>query len=102
MTARKDVIFELTKEARIEQAAAYWRKVAARMKELKEEAEAAEDALISACNGENFEGYGVKVTLCSGRRTVDYKAIPELKGLDLAPYTKQGNDYWTIKASVVE
>lgn len=32
----------------------------------------------------------------SGRNSVDYKSVPQLRGVDLAPYTKKGSGYWVI------
>lgn len=31
-----------------------------------------------------------------GRNTIDYKAAPQLRGVDMTPYTRKGAGYWSI------
>lgn len=48
----------------------------------------ARDELLLLSGGDCIEGYGVKVTHYVQKGTVDYAAIPELKGVDLDKYRK--------------
>lgn len=52
--------------------------------------------LIALAGSMNVKGSGVRVAKSVRKGTVDYKAIPELKGLDLEPYRKKPSEYWRI------
>jgi len=43
------------------------------------------------------EGYGVKVSKVVRKGSVDYKSIPELKGVDLEQYRKKPSEYLCIR-----
>lgn len=102
MNARSQVIFELTKDARIEQAANVWKKKSAALKEAIEAEEYAKKELLDLCEQQNYEGNGVKVLEVERKGSVDYSSIPLLKDLDLDVYRKPSTKFWSVKASVKE
>lgn len=53
-------------------------------------------SLVKLSKNEPSDGFGVRITLCSRSGMVDYKAIPELKGVDLTPYRKPALEYWKL------
>lgn len=59
--------------------------------------DAARDALIELADGFTSEGFGVKVTSSTRAGNVNYKAIPELKGVDLSKYRGAPIPYWTVR-----
>jgi len=54
------------------------------------------EKLISISNEKKTQGFGVRVTDCPRKGLVDYKSIPELKGVDLEAYRKTGTSYWKV------
>ncbi len=66
------------------------------LKELEAKEKAYKDQLIAMANGDNCQGAGVKLTQFVRKGTVDYAAIPELKGLDLNPYRKAPIKGWLV------
>lgn len=54
--------------------------------------------LIELSAERNCIGGGIRVVKREGRCIVDYKAIPELKSVDLTKYTKKGNGYFQVSA----
>lgn len=67
-----------------------------RVKFWEEEQEYWRKSLIESAGSSNVKGAGVRVAKSVRKGTVDYKAIPELKGLDLEPYRKKPSEYWRI------
>ncbi len=53
--------------------------------------------IIDECEGENCEGAGIRVSKHTREGQVDWKSIPELKGIDLEKYRKTSVEYWSIK-----
>lgn len=70
-----------------------------RAKEAKEREEQLKEQIISYGGGSPFRCAGYSIDWVSGRQTVDYKSIPQLKGMDLAPYTKSSEGFWKISSS---
>ena len=54
--------------------------------------------LIESCEGKSMKGGGVTIQRQERKGNVDYKAIPELEGVDLEKYRKEGQTIWTIRA----
>lgn len=84
-----------------------WHVVAMRWREMHEKRKAAEEEedtlrgeLIRLADNRNVAGAGVKLTRSFCKGTVDYKAVPELKAVDLELYRKNPIEKWRISAMV--
>lgn len=99
---REEKIIAFQREAAIEQAAERWKEKMALLKQAEKEAEEAQMGLLQACGEKPYEGKGVKVAEIERVGSVDYKAIPALKGIDLEPFRKPGSKYWKITLSLVQ
>jgi putative phage-type endonuclease len=65
---------------------------------LAEEQEAtARNRLIELADGMDSQGYGVRVASATRAGNVNYKAIPELKGVDLDKYRAPPTPYWVVR-----
>lgn len=66
------------------------------LKELEEEYDICKQALAFLSENTSFEckGYQIRKIISQGR--VDYKKVPELKGVDLTPYRGEPTEYWRI------
>ena len=79
-----------------------WLEAAVRYREAKTAYDLAAEALETAKAGllaltdTDASGAGLKVSRIEKKGTVNYKAIPVLKGLDLEPYRKPGHTEWRI------
>lgn len=73
-----------------------WGAVNAELAAIKEKEKECREALIKAAGNQNCLGAGVKVQKVVRKGTVDYKAIPELKSLDLDKYRKSPVESWRI------
>lgn len=69
------------------------------IKNLEKEKEKHKNALVSLCNGRSSKGSGVVLTLTKPLGLIDYKAIPELFGVDLDKYRKAGTERWTLRTA---
>lgn len=65
----------------------------ARATERKKELEA---DLVLMAGGQNANVWGRKLTKVERQGNVDYKKIPELKGVDLDPYRGKQSSYWRL------
>lgn len=54
--------------------------------------------IIEACQGQPCACSGYRISCTPRQGNVDYKAIPELKGIDLNPYRGEPTVVWTIRA----
>lgn len=99
---REQKITALKWEATIERAAERWKEKQAALKLAEKEAEVAQTELITACGNQSYEGKGVKVAEIERVGSVDFKAIPELKAVDLEQYRKPGSKYFKITLSLVQ
>lgn len=52
--------------------------------------------LVKLANGRNSLIWGKKLTQVERKGSVDYKAIPQLKGVDLEQYRKKPTSYWRL------
>lgn len=55
--------------------------------------------LIELAGKSNVKGAGLSLSRVVRKGSIDYSAIPELKGLDLEPFRKSHSEYWTIRKS---
>lgn len=60
----------------------------------------AANALESLSMGQNSHCDGLRYTMYSRKGLVDYKAIPELSGVDIEKYRKESKDYWSLSGKV--
>ena len=65
---------------------------------LKDEREHIREEMIKIASGRNIRGYGIEVARRSRKGAVDYKAIPELMGVNLDLYSKPRVEYWEVSA----
>jgi putative phage-type endonuclease len=78
---------------------AKWGNLVEEYKELKRLVARQEDIkkqLIAMAGGQNSMAFGLKLTKCTRRGSVDYSRIPELQDVDLEKYRKVSSDYWRI------
>lgn len=54
------------------------------------------DELVKLAKGRNSLIWGRKLTQVDRKGSVDYKAIPQLKGVDLEQYRKKPTNYWRL------
>lgn len=66
------------------------------MKVTSESMDKWEAMLLKEADEKNTKGWGVRLTKCTRKGTVDYKAVPELKGVNLETYRKSPTTYWRI------
>lgn len=74
-------------------------KLTEKMKVLEEQIEEVKKELLEAADRQNHSRYecsGLRIQQVSKVGNVDYKKVPELKGVDLEPYRKAGSVYWKI------
>lgn len=65
-------------------------------KRWKERSEELKELLVERSQGAEFRCLGKKVMLKTREGNIDYKAVPELKGVDLEKYRKPATSYWSI------
>lgn len=58
--------------------------------------EEAKQDLIKEASGRNTKGCGLSVTEVTREGIIDYKAIPQLKEIDLEQYRKPSSSYWRV------
>jgi hypothetical protein len=83
-------------DAVFEDAVNAWKEAKERLDEAKELEAICRDGLIYLAGDDSCKGFGVSVTKCLKVGNVDYKAIPELKGVDLEKYRKAPIEYWKV------
>lgn len=79
-------------------AAALRYKIALAEKDAADERMEAARAELLALVSESTEGAGLKITKSERKGNVDYKKIPELKGVDLEKYRGKSTTVWSVKA----
>ncbi len=84
-----------------------WQPVAERLKALHQQLKSLEELekscrkqLIEMANESSCNGHGVRLTKVVGKGRVDYKAIPELKGVNLEIYRKKMIQSWRFTFTV--
>jgi putative phage-type endonuclease len=63
---------------------------------LEKENEVLKDLMVSKADGHNVKIRGLTISKVVRPGAVDYKKIPALQGLDLAPYRKSNIVYWRV------
>lgn len=57
------------------------------------------EKLIRLAGARSSTGGGIQLTQIARKGAIDYGRIPELRGVDLEPYRKEGSEYWKISLS---
>lgn len=70
--------------------------LSSQIKFLQEQQEDLRTKLVSNAKHKRMKVGPVKLTQVMRKGNIDYKSIPELKGLNLEPYRKKGSEYWQI------
>ncbi len=73
-----------------------WASVSAQLADLKAKEKACREQLIDLAGNRNCQGAGIKVQKVVRKGTVDYKAVPELSGVDLEKYRKSPVEAWRL------
>lgn len=63
---------------------------------LEEREERIKEQLVQLCNNQPSVGAGIRLQKILKKGTVEYKKIPELKGVDLEKYRRDPTEYWKI------
>ena len=77
-------------------AATDWTKANEELEELKSKEKEAREVLIQLSENQNTIGQGVRLQRILRKGAVDYKAVPELKDVNLEPYRKDNIESWRI------
>lgn len=88
--------FEEKTDAPSVKASERWKKAQEVLSQAKEEEALAREALIAVSEDRNCIISGVKVQKIVSKGSVDYKEIPELKGVDLEKYRKSPRTSWRV------
>jgi len=73
-----------------------WKELSAYIKSMEENEEELRKKLLAFANGQSTKGGGIRVTRSIAKGQVNYKAIPELTGIDLEAYRKEPAERWTL------
>lgn len=77
-------------------AASEWALIHKKLEALKAEEKQYREMLIQLSENQNSKGHGIKIQRIVRKGTVDYKAVPELEGVDLEKYRKEPVESWRI------
>lgn len=88
--------YHLREDAEWSLQAQQWAIVNAELKDAKNRERTLRESLIHLAQDNNCQGAGVKVQKVVRKGTVDYKAIPELDGLNLDKYRKDSVVSWRL------
>ena len=83
-----------------QEVATRWAKRQALIKALEEEDKQDRACLIQMAGNLSAIGHGVRVSKIVRKGNVDYKAIPELIGVDLEAYRKKPIESWRLETVV--
>lgn len=72
------------------------RDIKKQIKWLQDREEDLEKEIIQVCGNHDIMGSGLKFTKQIRKGNVDYKTIPELKGVDLDKHRKKSTEYWRV------
>lgn len=97
--SKKDDAIERS-DAEYAEAAAFYRNAQAELVKAQAVADEAKQALIDLTEGLNVKGCGVSIIHSTRVGAVDYKLVPELKGVDLDQYRKAPTTTVTVKVDV--
>lgn len=73
-----------------------WVNAQRELKYWEEKAEDYRSSLIKLADSSNTRGAGVKVAKSIRKGNIEYKAVPEIQGINLEPYRKKPSEYWRI------
>lgn len=73
-----------------------WALIAQQLANLEKKEKEHRQALITMAGGANASGCGIKLTKIVRKGSIDYKAIPELKEIDIEKYRKNPVESWRI------
>lgn len=88
---------ELTDRDLVEVTDPEWQAVCQELKEIqqvKAREKQLRARLLELAQGRSCQGYGYKFTKSYSKGSIDYKAVPELQGVDLEPYRKSTIEKW--------
>jgi hypothetical protein len=74
-----------------------WKEINAQLRELQEKERSIRDLMITKCNDQNSQGYGVRIIKTERRGNIDYASIPQLKEVDLEQFRKETTIMWQIR-----
>lgn len=77
-----------------------WKKVKEQIDKLNQEKDQLEDQILAVAEADGhprFHCSGIQLMKISRQGNIDYKSIPELKGIDLEKYRKGGSVYWKME-----
>jgi len=94
--SKKDYAIERS-DAEYTEAAAFYRNASMKLAEAQAVADEAKQALIDLTEGLNVKGCGVSIIHSTRAGAVDYKLVPELKGVNLDDYRKPATATVTVK-----
>jgi len=94
--SKKDDAIERS-DAEYAEAAAFYRSASMKLAEAQAVADEAKQALIDMTEGLNVKGCGVSIIHSTRAGAVDYKLVPELKGVNLDAYRKPATATVTVK-----
>lgn len=77
--------------------ASEWKRISEKIKVLEEYEEKLRQKLILMSNGANSRGAGIKSSFYIRKGNIDYKSIPELKGVDLDQYRRHKIIVWKVE-----
>lgn len=77
-------------------AAQEWLQINNQIKSLESRQKQIRDNLIKMCNGHSSRGFGIKISHTFRDGLIDYKAIPEIKSVNLEKYRKKPIEVYTI------
>lgn len=80
-------------------AAESWRSCSYQLQVLKAKEEELRETLIALSGRSNAKGAGIRLSRVVRRGAVDYKAIPELHGVDLDKYRKSPIESWRLTSN---
>lgn len=90
---------ELTDKDYLEMESTEWKELSDewnRLCEMDDRKEAVRQRIIALSGAQNAKGYGIRLTKVMRKGSVDYKAVPMLKGVDLEAYRKPSNESYRI------
>ncbi len=90
--------YQQMENAEWQEVATRWARRQALLKALEEEEKQDRAFLIKMAGDASAIGHGVRVSKILRKGNVDYKAIPQLKGVDLDQYRKKPIESWRIEA----
>lgn len=82
--------------AEMKKLAAEWLEITERIKTYTAREKEVRELMLKECEYQNSIGGGVTLTKVVRQGNVDYKAIAQLKDMDLNPYRKEPTEFWRV------